>query len=87
MRLVFICALLVLSVSFGEALKCNFCTSEGTSCVPSTQTCPSYMDTCGIVLIMYPTHIIRSCMTYGLCQNWMHMRNVSAICCSTDLCN
>ncbi|XP_048091355.1 cytotoxin I-like P-15 [Alosa alosa] len=88
MRLVFICALLVLSVSFGEALKCNLCVSEGDSCVPSTQTCPSYMDACGSVLIISPPlGITRSCMNMATCQSYLHMPNVAAICCSTDLCN
>ncbi|XP_031414588.1 phospholipase A2 inhibitor CNF-like [Clupea harengus] len=88
MRLVFTFALLLLSVSFGGALKCNFCMSRGNSCVPSVQTCPRYMDACGSVLYISPyLGITRNCMNMATCQTFMHMPNVAAICCSTDLCN
>ncbi|KAL2087636.1 hypothetical protein ACEWY4_016464 [Coilia grayii] len=88
MHALFACAFLVLSLSSGEALKCNFCVSKSDSCVPSTQTCPPYLNACASVLfISPPLGITRSCMSMSTCQTYQQMPNVAAICCSSDLCN
>ncbi|XP_063068501.1 alpha-elapitoxin-As2a-like [Engraulis encrasicolus] len=88
MRLLFACALLVLCVSSGDALTCNFCMSRSDSCVPTTQTCPPYLDACASVLFLSPhLGVSRSCMNMATCQNYQHMPGVAATCCSTDNCN
>uniref|UniRef100_A0A671YG26 UPAR/Ly6 domain-containing protein n=1 Tax=Sparus aurata TaxID=8175 RepID=A0A671YG26_SPAAU len=86
-----VCAvLLMLTLCPGEALKCNFCFSKGSSlCVPTgTQTCSGSANACGaVVLTGALSNSFRQCMNMAVCQGFQQTPGAFATCCSTDLCN
>uniref|UniRef100_A0A8C5AA32 UPAR/Ly6 domain-containing protein n=1 Tax=Gadus morhua TaxID=8049 RepID=A0A8C5AA32_GADMO len=72
------------AVGPGDALQCNYCFSKGNDVCEATsvQTCSSLDNACGSVLFLYPLHnSFRMCMNMAVCQGYISMPNVAAICC------
>ncbi|XP_018560004.1 lymphocyte antigen 6D [Lates calcarifer] len=86
-----VCALLLLLTLYqGEALKCNYCFSQGGNlCTPTTtQTCSGRANACAAVIFQAPLNrSFRQCMNMAVCQGYISTPGVFARCCSTDLCN
>ncbi|KAK2856696.1 hypothetical protein Q5P01_005431 [Channa striata] len=86
-----VCAIILLvSLYQGEALKCNFCMSKGTSLCATTsiQTCSGASNACGDVILSAPVQYSwRMCMNMAVCQSYVTTPGAVAVCCSTDLCN
>ncbi|XP_059184181.1 uncharacterized protein si:dkeyp-80c12.8 [Centropristis striata] len=85
-----VCAILLLILCQGEALKCNYCFSkESDLCTPtSIQTCSGGANACGAVILTGPvTSSFRQCMNLAVCQGFITTPGAFAICCTTDLCN
>uniref|UniRef100_A0AAQ6IV21 UPAR/Ly6 domain-containing protein n=1 Tax=Anabas testudineus TaxID=64144 RepID=A0AAQ6IV21_ANATE len=84
-----LCAVLLLTLHLGEALKCNYCMSyeDGLCTGTSVQFCGATQDACGAVILQNIGSSFRMCMNMGICQGWIQTRGAIAMCCSTDLCN
>lgn len=90
MKAVVYAALFLLVLCHGEALKCNFCYSEGTDlcATTDTQTCSVMANACGAVILTQPLqYSFRQCMNMAVCQGFITTPGAFASCCSTDLCN
>ncbi|XP_048871815.1 phospholipase A2 inhibitor and Ly6/PLAUR domain-containing protein-like [Brienomyrus brachyistius] len=87
MKAVVLVAMVLLAVSCGEALRCNRCINKG--CRNTVETCSSPNDVCARVMFLppMPVNYFRRCMKASDCHLMTSVPNVSAFCCSTDLCN
>ncbi|XP_049919187.1 CD59B glycoprotein-like [Epinephelus moara] len=86
-----VCAILLLILYQGEALKCNYCFSKESSdlcSATSVQTCSGRADACAAVIFQGALRSsFRQCMNMAVCQGYVTTPGVFARCCSTDLCN
>uniref|UniRef100_A0A3Q3AKG4 UPAR/Ly6 domain-containing protein n=1 Tax=Kryptolebias marmoratus TaxID=37003 RepID=A0A3Q3AKG4_KRYMA len=86
-----VCAIFLMLTAYrGEALRCNYCFSEGTDlCNPtSIQTCSLTQNACAAVILQSPINrSFRQCMNMAVCQGFIGTPGAFASCCSTDLCN
>ncbi|XP_042261265.1 CD59B glycoprotein-like [Thunnus maccoyii] len=84
--------LLLVAVTYGEALLCQNCvheTPDSTTCVETTVTCPPEMNACA--KITYPAPAVntfhKSCFKMIECLKLGITQGLQVNCCTWDSCN
>ncbi|XP_069044294.1 lymphocyte antigen 6S-like [Lepisosteus oculatus] len=89
--LLFLAAVLLLSLSCGEALRCNNCMGQRQGAVPGSctvQTCTDDNNVCVSAIFRPPfSGAIRRCGKSSECAMLSMGGNSRVSCCKTDLCN
>ncbi|XP_069044295.1 lymphocyte antigen 6S-like [Lepisosteus oculatus] len=89
--LLFLAAVLLLSLSCGEALRCNNCMGQGQGAVPGSctvQTCMGGNTVCVSGIFRPPfSGYFRRCGKSSECAMLKMGWTARGSCCKTDLCN
>ncbi|XP_069044297.1 phospholipase A2 inhibitor and Ly6/PLAUR domain-containing protein-like [Lepisosteus oculatus] len=81
---------LLLTLGFGQALKCNLCIANrpGGACTPTVETCGRDQNYCvRAIFIASPYGYFRRCIKGTDCFSLQSSRYFKATCCKRDLCN
>uniref|UniRef100_A0A4W6D0K0 UPAR/Ly6 domain-containing protein n=1 Tax=Lates calcarifer TaxID=8187 RepID=A0A4W6D0K0_LATCA len=84
--------LLLVAVTYGEALQCINCVREAPDtgdCVETVETCPPEMDTCAKITYPAPHEntFHKSCFKMVECLKLAITQGLKVNCCNWDSCN
>lgn len=84
--------LLLVAVTYGEALQCVSCVREAPDsgdCVETVENCPPEMDTCAKIAYPAPYEktFHKSCFKMGECLKLALTQGLMVNCCNWDSCN
>ncbi|XP_039998442.1 CD59B glycoprotein-like [Xiphias gladius] len=84
--------LLLVAVTYGEALQCQNCvrqTPDGPDCVPTVETCPPDLDACAKITYPAPYENVfhKSCFKMNECLKLGFTQGLQVSCCNWDDCN